>query len=44
MESVLPDGEWIEEIENDALRKFEDSQRGYDDRFVRFMPSGQVRR
>jgi len=42
MKSVLPDGEWIEEIENDALRKFEDSQRGYDDRFVRFMPSGQV--
>eukprot|EP00090_Calanus_glacialis_P045776 TRINITY_DN8712_c0_g1_i6.p1 TRINITY_DN8712_c0_g1~~TRINITY_DN8712_c0_g1_i6.p1 ORF type:complete len:325 (+),score=130.36 TRINITY_DN8712_c0_g1_i6:23-997(+) len=43
MESAaLSDGVWIEEIESDVLKKFEENQTGFEEGSVRFMPSGQV--
>ena len=33
----------IEEIESEALNEFEANQLGYEEGFVRFLPSGQVK-
>ena len=42
MENILSDGVTIEEIKSEALDMFEAKQTGYEDGFVRFLPSGQV--
>ena len=42
MENILSDGVTIEEIKSEALDMFEANQTGYEDGFVRFLPSGQV--
>ena len=42
MESGLSAGVDIEEIKSEALEIFEVNQLGYEDGFVRFLPSGQV--
>ena len=43
MENMLSDGVFTEEIENEALNIFEANQAGYNEGFVRYMPSEQVR-
>jgi hypothetical protein len=40
--AALSDGVWIEEIESDVLKKFEENQTGFEEGSVRFMPFGQV--
>ena len=42
MENILSDGVWLEEIESEALKVFEANQAEHADKYVRFMPSGQV--
>jgi len=42
MENKLSDGVWLEEIESEALEVFEANQAEHVDKYVRFMPSGQV--
>ena len=42
MENILPEGVTIEEIKSEALDMFKANQTGYEDGFVRFLPSGQV--
>ena len=42
MENILSDGVTIEEIKSKALDMVEATQTGYEEGFVRFLPSGQV--
>ena len=42
-DAELPAGEWLEEIASDELARFEEHQSGYEEGFVRFMPSEQVK-
>ena len=42
MENTLSEAVTIEEIKSKALNMFEANQTGYEDGFVRFLPSGQV--
>ena len=42
MEHKLSDGVLVKEIQSDTLEAFKANQIGYEDGFVRFLPSEQV--